>query len=536
MIRAGAAQILAELGRPENNLELIGEHVRALAADGAQLVALPEAMNAGYLFDDREHALALGETLDGPFIAGLGELADSTGTWLACGITERDGARLFNSAVLVGPEVGLVACHRKVNLAPHDRQWFSVGDGTPAVADTPLGRLGLFICFDSRLPWVARNLALAGAELLVNCANFFSEDKAALHLPVRAAENGLPVLAASKAGHERAARYQGGTCAIDADGTVIDVLGPDVTNATLLADLELAPKTRDERLASRRPQAYHVLESPYVTTKAAEKARQAVVVADTCVQVAAVQGTWAQPEALEARLDEVAILGAKIWVLPSHPCGEPPADALAADVAADSAPALFAAIGRATVRADAWCVLSTVVRDPAGPASVLAIVGPDGQVRTARPVHPDPAEPWSSAGEEWLVADTPWGRLGVLGSADLAHPESARCLALLGADLLCVPAATNSVWLRDLAPLERSSESRCHVAMANRPQGCDAPGRSVVVPLTGFPTAKPGAVGRALVDETHRVVAGFVELATARNKCITSGTHLFERSRVEETV
>lgn len=518
--------MLAALGDPTGNLQRIAAHVRALAGEGARVVALPEAMNAAYLFDDRAHALALGERLDGPFVSGLARLATETGVWIACGITERDGAQLYNSAVLVGPVVGLVARHRKVNLAPHDRRWFSRGDGTPAVADTPFGRMGLFICFDSRLPHVSRNMALAGADLLINCANFFSEDKAALHIPVRAAENGVPILAASKAGQERAATYQGGTCLIDADGKTVTLLGPEVIERTILADVALDPAKREARLRGRQPAAYGWLDRPFSDTPAGSTAREPVVVPDTVVQVAAVQGRWSNPFELERRLDEVATLGASIWVLPQYPCSERPLDGRAAEAVADQSPAVLDAIARATRRAGAWCVLGTVVREGSGPVAVHAVVGPNGTVQTQRRVHVDEATSWSQAGTDWFTVATPWGRLGILGGADIAHPESGRCLALQGAELLCVTAAIDAAWVRDLAVLERGSETRCHVVFANRIDGCAAPGRSAVVPLTGFPTPKPVAAGRAGLTEA-RVVTGFIELAAARNKYITTGTHLF---------
>lgn len=520
--------MLAELGEPERNLARIAAHVRPLAGQGAVVIALPEAMNAGYLFDNAGHALDHGEPLDGDFVAGLADLADQTGTVLACGITERDADRLYNSAILVVPGEGVVACHRKLNLAPHDRRWFTRGDRpATAVADTPHGRLGLFICFDSRLPWVARDLALAGADLLVNCANFFSEDKASLHLPVRAAENGVPILAASKAGRERAARYMGGTCAIDAEGRVLELLGPDVEEGTMLAELELRPDVRSERLAMRRPSGYAVLEEPFAETPGGQRSLEPVSVPETAVQVAAIQGSWPEPAALGRELEEVAALGAGIWVLPQHPCHERPTTTEQALAVAADTPALLDAVADATDRAGTWCVLGTVIEEGGAPVAVHAVATPTGQVEIARRVHVDPATGWSPAGDEWLVLDTGWGRLGVLGGADLAVPEAGRCLAALGVELICVTAATDLPWVRDLAVLERSSETRCHLVFANRIAGCAAKGASAIVPLSGFPTPKLLAAGRAPV-EGPAVLAGFIELAAARNKRITSGTHLFE--------
>ncbi len=527
LLKVGAVQTLAELGEPERNLARIAHHVRDLADQGAQVIALPEAMNAGYLFDDAAHALGHGAPLDGEFVAGLIELADETGVVLGCGITEREADRLYNSAILLVPGDGVVATHRKLNLAPHDRRWFTRGDRPAAVADTQFGRIGLFICFDSRLPWVARNLALAGADLLVNCANFFSEDKAMLHLPVRAAENGVPILAASKAGRERAARYMGGSCAIDADGRTLELLGPDIEEGTLLTDLELQPGPRKMRLLTRRPQAYAILDEPFASTPGGKRALKPVSVPTTAVQVAAIQGSWSNANDLGRELDEVAALGAGIWVLPQHPCHARPTNADHALAIAVDTPALLERVAAATQRAKAWCVLGTVVEEAGAAIAVHAVTTPSGTVQLSRRVHLDPATAWSPTCEDWLLFDTGWGRVGVLGGADLAVPEAGRCLAALGAELICVTAAIDPSWIRDLAVLERSSETRCHVVLANRIDDCEAPGASAIVPLSGFPTPKLLAGARAPLDRPA-VVAGFIELASARNKAITTETHLFE--------
>ena len=527
LLKVGAVQMLAELGQPERNLARITGHVRDLANEGAQIVALPEAMNAGYLYDDAAHALGHGETLNGDFVAGLAELADETGVLLGCGITERQADQLYNSAILLVPGDGVVAVHRKLNLAPHDRRWFTRGDRPAAVADTAHGRIGLFICFDSRLPWIARNLALAEADLLLNCANFFSEDKATLHLPVRAAENGVPILAASKAGRERAARYMGGSCAIDADGQTVAQLGADIEEGTLLADLEITPAKRRLRLQARRPQAYTILDEPFAETPGGRRALEPVSVPSTAVQVAAIQGSWANTDDLGRELDEVAALGAGIWVLPQNPCHSRPLDAESALTVAADTPALLRRVAAATKRAKAWCVLGTVVEEAGAPIAVHAVTTPSGATKLLRRVHLDSATAWSPVCEDWLLFDTDWGRVGVLGGADLALPEAGRCLASLGAELICVTAAVDASWIRDLAVLERSSETRCHFVFANRIDGCDAPGASAIVPLSGFPTPKLLAGARAPLDRPA-VIAGFIELAAARNKAITTGTHLFE--------
>ena len=68
------------------------------------------------------------------------------------------------------------------------------------VLDTPIGRLGMYACMEGVIPEITRGLTLRGAQVLLNSLNSFATDEAALHIPVRAAENRAWVIAANKVG------------------------------------------------------------------------------------------------------------------------------------------------------------------------------------------------------------------------------------------------------------------------------------------------------------------------------------------------
>ncbi len=86
---------------------------------------------------------------------------------------------------------GKIACHyHKQFLATHDQNWFSFGERGCPVVDTDLGRIGLLICFDGRIPEIFRAMAMQGAEVIVDMANFFAMDQADMWGPARAYENG----------------------------------------------------------------------------------------------------------------------------------------------------------------------------------------------------------------------------------------------------------------------------------------------------------------------------------------------------------
>ena len=159
----GIAQITAR-GDHEATRQLTLEAAGTLFEGGAQLVVLPELIVPGYRLD-AEFQRHGSEPLDGPTIQAWQELAAATGGYMAGGFCERDGERLYNAAVLVGP--GAVLLHyRKLHTFSREREMFAPGDRGLPVARLPFGVVGLCICYDLRFVETARILALAGAELI----------------------------------------------------------------------------------------------------------------------------------------------------------------------------------------------------------------------------------------------------------------------------------------------------------------------------------------------------------------------------------
>ncbi|HVI61453.1 MAG TPA: carbon-nitrogen hydrolase family protein, partial [Bradyrhizobium sp.] len=216
--RAAAAQTLARLGDVQYNIEISTQLVNEAVRQGAELVVLPECMNTGYLFDSADHCRALAETVpDGAFVSAMSSLARKHDIFIASGITEWDAARgrLFNSGIMLDRKGEVAVHYHKQFLATHDQNWFSFGERGCPVVDTDLGRIGLMICFDGRIPEIARSLALQGAEIIVDMANFFAMDQADMWGPARSYENGVWLVAATKAGYERSIYYPGGSMIVD---------------------------------------------------------------------------------------------------------------------------------------------------------------------------------------------------------------------------------------------------------------------------------------------------------------------------------
>jgi len=165
-LTVGYLQFEPRPGAPELNRRRM---VELLTPHRADLVVLPELATSGYCLESAAMRAAA-EPLDGPTAGALRELARRTGTHYVVGLPELDGGRLFNSALLVGPD-GPVAGYRKLHLFGFEPEIFTPGDGEPEPVEFKETRIGLLICFDWIYPETARILALGGATVLCHPAN-----------------------------------------------------------------------------------------------------------------------------------------------------------------------------------------------------------------------------------------------------------------------------------------------------------------------------------------------------------------------------
>lgn len=170
VVRLALAQMRVEPGEPEINLARAEAMIAHAGAGGADVVLLPEVLDFGWT-----HASAVegaGGIPDGEGFGRLSRAAAAHRLHVCAGLAERCGDRIYNAAVLIGPDGGLLLHHRKIHEIPFARSLYSTGDRL-GVVDTPLGRWGLMICADALAPGgvVARTLGAMGAELILSpCA------------------------------------------------------------------------------------------------------------------------------------------------------------------------------------------------------------------------------------------------------------------------------------------------------------------------------------------------------------------------------
>ena len=161
-----AVQMSSEVGEIDKNFAVIESALASLPVALNRLVIFPEMATHGYFFGDRQRLWQLAEPVpEGATTRRLVELAERYRTYLVVGTAEREGKALYNTAILVGPE-GFITKYRKLHLWSEEKLLYNSGDLGMVVAELPIGRIGLLICYDMWFPEQARILRLLGADVL----------------------------------------------------------------------------------------------------------------------------------------------------------------------------------------------------------------------------------------------------------------------------------------------------------------------------------------------------------------------------------
>jgi len=277
-MKIAGVQMDVELGRPDRNLAKMLEKLEETSAAGAELTVFPECALTGYCFDSREQAQEYAETVPGPSTEKLAEACAAKHTYTILGMLEADGERLYNAAVLVGPE-GVIGGYRKAHLPYLGIDRFTdYGDRPFTTHQAGELKVGMNICYDAAFPEVARCLSLAGADLIVLPTNWppGAQCTAATAINTRAMENGVYYIAVNRVGEENGFRFIGCSRIADPHGrTIAETSGVDET--VLYAEIDLnrarnkhyvrVPGLHEiDRFADRRPELYGPLSEPHGLT------------------------------------------------------------------------------------------------------------------------------------------------------------------------------------------------------------------------------------------------------------------------------
>lgn len=260
---------------PSRNAATIVDAVAAAAAGGAAMLFTPEM--SGLLDRDRARAAAaIRAESDDLVLAAVRAAAARHGVWVHLGslAIRRDDGALANRGFVIDAGGAIVARYDKMHLfdvdLPGGESWresasYAAGDA-PVLVETPLGRLGLAICYDLRFPDLFRALSDAGATLFAVPAAFTRPTGAAhwhVLLRARAIEAGAFVLAAAQTGtHADGRTTYGHSLAIDPWGEPMCDMG----EAPGLAFVDLDP-ARLDAVRARIPALRHRRAIPPVVAR-----------------------------------------------------------------------------------------------------------------------------------------------------------------------------------------------------------------------------------------------------------------------------
>ncbi|MFW9997442.1 MAG: carbon-nitrogen hydrolase family protein [Candidatus Odinarchaeota archaeon] len=224
-------QIQSIQGNVETNLEMIRNTCDAAVKKNADLVVFPELGVTGYLIYDDVVRLAC-PIPESVVIRDLEKIAAEYGIFIVTGLPEEAIQGIYyNVAVVIGPS-GYIDKYRKILLPQHsvfdEKRYFRPGTSIHSV-DTPLGKLGLCICYDLFSPEIARYHALNGCSLLVciSASPGIRQKYFETFTQSRAMENSIFVAYVNQAGIQDNLIFWGGSEVISPSGKRILKLAYD---------------------------------------------------------------------------------------------------------------------------------------------------------------------------------------------------------------------------------------------------------------------------------------------------------------------
>ena len=236
------------------NVAAAEAHIRTAAAQGAQVVLIPELFEVRYFCIDQlpEHFERARPLAGHPTIEHFRAVAAELGIVLPINVYERAGQATFNTVVMIDADGTALGSYRKSHIPDGpgytEKYYFNPGDTGFRAWDTAHGRIGIAICWDQWFPEAARAMALAGAEVLLYPTaigseppdpSYDSKDHWQRVMQGHAAANLMPVVAANRHGLEHGA-----------DGRQITFYGSSFITGPTGAKLTEAPRDEDAVLTA----------------------------------------------------------------------------------------------------------------------------------------------------------------------------------------------------------------------------------------------------------------------------------------------
>ena len=284
-VKTAAVQMRCEK-QVQDNIAHAEELVRKAAAEGAQIILLPELFERPYFCQERryEYYQYAKPVMENEAVCRFRQVARELSVVLPVSFYERDRNLLFNSVAVLDADGSILGIYRKTHIPDdhyyQEKFYFTPGDTGFRVFETRYGTIGVGICWDQWFPETARFMAVKGAELLYYPTAIGSEPILSVDsmphwrrvMQGHAAANLMPVIAANRIGTETvepcpengnqksALRFYGSSFITDGTGEIAVSMDRD-SEGVIASEFDL-DVLMEERLSwglfrDRRPEMYH---------------------------------------------------------------------------------------------------------------------------------------------------------------------------------------------------------------------------------------------------------------------------------------
>jgi len=245
---------------PQGNIGRLERLAVEARSNDADLLIAPELFLTGYAIG-KEAIERLAEPLDGPSLVRARLIAKEHGIALCFGFPERDGDKVYNTAVVIDADGDVLTTYRKTHLfGDVDREQFADSEILPVIIEIAGFKVGLLICYDVEFPENVRIHALNGADLLIVPTALMQpfDVVAKTIVPARACENQIFIAYVNRCGSEAPFDYCGLSCVVGPDGD--DLARAGRGEELIFANLDRLALNESRRintyLADRRPELY----------------------------------------------------------------------------------------------------------------------------------------------------------------------------------------------------------------------------------------------------------------------------------------
>ncbi len=484
---AAAAQF--EVGsNQELNLEKTLHFIKTASESGAELLVLPEFLNHCSWYDSQEHCFEVSLDIDSRFITHVKEHAKQLGLHVVANVTlRRDNGKITGTSLLISSTGDILSTTDKQVLIGHENDYLIASAKPSKVVNTQIGKIGTYACMDGVIFETPRMLALAGAQVLCNSLNSFARCEGDLHIPVRAAENKVFVVAANKVGPliplemlgmvaeqiniPKEGLYGAGDSQIvHPNGDILKKADnkEECVISVLIDPKEAIGKERPDGTTifkHRRPELYKPLagapkEAPAATNQPAAE-----------VRVAIMQPIHKNYMAIDEVTNTIKEGGKySILTLPALFCfdAENYQDPIEAKTISSTA---IDMITKALQEAnsDALVATSLIMETARGHQHCGVTINHTGIIHRQPQLHVPPApKPALQPGLDLKVIDTQWGRMAMIVGRDSLYPESFRLAAIKGAHFVLTPFDLQESWEVNYGLAERAAENRICIVAATQ--------------------------------------------------------------------